>query len=579
MSANVLFTRSTLAHRLRCGAALVACLAALGLSNRAKADDLNAQIAAGEFAPAVAAAQQAPGQQRDAMLGQIAQAQAAAGAPAAAVKTVGQIGNDKVRADILAQPGGAGGGAGAGQNQQANNAQHADFQPLQDLITQTVATKTWQENGGNGTLSPFPTGVSIDPSGMLQPLMKNNDDLAKLRATSQSGEVSGGVHHSSPLRMVSLTKLEKQLQLNRALGQGPDDAMQNMAGLRRVQYVFVYPETNDIVLAGPAGDWTVGPENRIVSVETGEPVVHLDDLVVVLRHMMKSADAMFGCRIDPRPEGLKKVQEFIAKWSGRAVQVEDRKGWVEALRQQLGKQVISIDGSLDPQSGVARTIVEADYRMKCVGMGIEPGVPGVKSYLSLIKGNPPAMGVLRWWFNLNYDAIETSSDRMAFAIRGQGVKVESENEHLTRQGEQVHTGDSEPLNREFAESFTKHFGELCAKYPVYAELRNICDLALVAALIREESLADKADWHMTYFGNPSGYAAEHGAVPKEVDSIANFRVVNQHTFVTGVSGGVRVAPNALVQKSAIKTEDYPKLKDQRPYNSPKASQGDRWWWD
>ena len=39
-------------------------------------------------------------------------------------------------------------------------------------------------------------------------------------------------------------------------------------------------------------------------------------------------------------------------------------------------------------------------------------------------------------------------DRLAFAIRGQGVKVESENEHLTAQGERVHTGQSEPLNRQ-----------------------------------------------------------------------------------------------------------------------------------
>ena len=64
-----------------CGAAaLLGILAALGLSGHAQsgrlqADDLNAQLAAGEFAPAVAAAQQAPAQQRDAWLGQIAQAQ------------------------------------------------------------------------------------------------------------------------------------------------------------------------------------------------------------------------------------------------------------------------------------------------------------------------------------------------------------------------------------------------------------------------------------------------------------------------------------------------------------------------
>ncbi len=89
---------------------------------------------------------------------------------------------------------------------------------------------------------------------------------------------------------------------------------------------------------------------------------------------------------------------------------------------------------MDPQTRAARTLVEADYRMKLVGMGLEEGVPGVKSYMSLIKSPPTEMGVLRWWFTLNYDSIQTSQDHLAFNIRGQGVKVESENEHLTAQG-------------------------------------------------------------------------------------------------------------------------------------------------
>ena len=182
---------------------------------------------------------------------------------------------------------------------------------------------------------------------------------------------------------------------------------------------------------------------------------------------------------------------------------------------------------MDPQTRAARTLVEADYRMKLVGMGLEEGVPGVRSYMSLIKSPPKEMSTLRWWFTLNYDSIQTSQDHLAFNIRGQGVKVESENEHLTAQGERVHTGESEPLNRQFTESFTKHFDELCAKYPIYAELRNLCDLALAASLVREEGLADKVDWHMAYFGNPQAFVVEQGAAPKEVDSVVNYRLLNQ----------------------------------------------------
>ena len=111
--------------------------------------------------------------------------------------------------------------------------------------------------------------------------------------------------------MISLTRLEKQIQLNEALGQGIDETMKYLAGLRRIEYVFVYPETGDLVVAGPAGDWTVGGENRVVSRDTGDPVVRLDDLVVIFRHMMTGRDAHFGCMINPRQESLKNAIEFL----------------------------------------------------------------------------------------------------------------------------------------------------------------------------------------------------------------------------------------------------------------------------
>ena len=190
------------------------------------------------------------------------------------------------------------------------------------------------------------------------------------------------------------------------------------------------------------------------------------------------------------------------------------------------------------------------------------------------------MGVLRWWFTLNYESIQTSQDHLAFNIRGQGVKVESENEHITAQGERNHTGESEPLNRQFAESFTKHFDELCAKYPIYAELRNLCDLALAASLVREEGLADKVGWHMAYFGDPQAFAVEQGAAPKEVESVVNCRVLEgKGRFIAGVSGGVIVKPSELVSRKAIQVESYPQLQEKRPSNAAKPQAADRWWWD
>ena len=143
-------------------------------------------------------------------------------------------------------------------------------------------------------------------------------DLAALRINNQQRAGQDDVRQSSPLRMISLTRLEKQIQLNAALGQGVDEAMKYLAGLRRIEYVFVYPETGDLVVAGPAGDWTVAGENRVVSRDTGDPVVRLDDLVVVFRHMLAGRDAQFGCMINPRQEGLKSALDFLST-SGASV--------------------------------------------------------------------------------------------------------------------------------------------------------------------------------------------------------------------------------------------------------------------
>ncbi len=248
----------------------------------------------------------------------------------------------------------------------------------------------------------------------------------------------------------------------------------------------------------------------------------------------------------------------------------------------MGLQDIEVLG-LDPRTRAARIIVEADYRMKLVGLGLEKGVPGVQSYLASIKlrpgESPPAMTVLRWWFVLNYDAVRASRDRTAYEICGQGVKVESENERLTAEGKRIHTGQSDELTRKFARSFTENFQALCDKYPIYGELRNVCDVALVASLVREEDLAGKVGWHMTCFGKPEAYRVELGPSPKTVQSVANYRVVNQKTIIAGVSGGVRVDPQRLVTQQAVQIDGGQQLSGKRKAVVSRPVARDAWWWD
>ncbi len=356
--------------------------------------------------------------------------------------------------------------------------------------------------------------------------------------------------------------------------------MLTLAGLQRVKYVFAYPESGDLVLAGPAGDWKVDDDGRIVSKKTLEPVVRLDDLLVLLRRGPDAANSHFGCSINPRQASLAKTQAFLASSSQKPLEPGQRKKWLSDLRDTVGRQDIEIFG-IDPASRVARILVEADYHMKLIGMGLAEGVDGVESYLSSIHlrhgESPPAMSVLRWWFTLKYDTIARSEANDAFELVGQGVGVLSENEMLAEQGQRVHTGHSDPLNRQFAESFTAHFGELSQKYPVYGELRNMFDLAMAAAIIQSDRLAEKVGWKPTIFANGTQLRLPHGNVPREVETVINHRVINQRTILAGVSGGVMVAPSDVLKEA--RATDSTGVAIERTAPPPKELAAEAWWWD
>jgi hypothetical protein len=543
----------------------------------------HAYLATGEFAPAVQMARQFPSPRRDACLAQVAEAQDHVGAWNASRESIAAIGDDRTRAETISRlknqaPSAKGGGS------------QADFDSLIDLITSTIKPTSWDKVGGSGSIMPFPTGVWIDSHGLLQPLLKGDpgSKLASLRASSsQAASANENVRCAANLRKVSLTRLEKQIQLLQLAGRPVPDEMQVLAGLQRIQYVFLYPDSGDLVLAGPADDWVTGPEGIVVGRETGRPVVRLDDLVVVFRHMLSGPDARFGCLITPRQQGLARLQKYLQQPAPKFASTRDRQQWTARLREQLGRQDIEIYG-LDPRTRAAHVMIEADYRMKLIGMGLEEGVPGVKSYLDSIQippgGSPPPMSVLRWWFTLDYESVTADQDRRAFAIEGPGVKVESENERLTAEGKRVHTGQSDELNRLFAHSFTAHLEPLAQKYPIYAELRNLCDLALVGTLLREEALPEKINWHMTLFGDAQAYPLRLGPSPKEVESVINLRVIDDpvgkrlHTVV-GVSGGVAVRPTAFVRGDALQVETDGVVSGIRSQAAPRQLNEEPWWWD
>ncbi|MGE0759657.1 MAG: DUF1598 domain-containing protein, partial [Pirellulaceae bacterium] len=332
-----------------------------------------AHLAAGEFGPAIELARNThAASRRDTMWAEIANAQRNAGARYAATHAASSIQDRQLRNAAF---GGFGRESGSLRSGSRGGAALADFDTLIELIKTTVAPDSWDDAGGVGAAEAFPTGVLVDTAGTLRrgaltsPV--TDESLLRVRRSALSSSGNRDVRQSSHLRKVSLPRLEREVQRQWALGRRPDEAMRALAGLSRIQYVMVFPESGDLGLAGPAGDWTRDLEGRLVGQETGQPVVQLDDLVVLLRRELQGSPP-FGCAITPRQENLAALQQFVAESAVRSLRPGERAGWLAELRRKLGLQDIEVFG-INAQTRLARVLVEADYRMKLVGMGLEPG--------------------------------------------------------------------------------------------------------------------------------------------------------------------------------------------------------------
>jgi hypothetical protein len=565
-----------------CGfAAVLACAPIARAQNAEQA--VGNHLQAGEFGPAVALAQQQQGPVRDRLMGQIANAQARAGMRQAAFDTVGGIGNSRAFGQTLQGISGQGIGDPFGAAPRGGLGQ-PDFDSLIDLITNTVKPDSWRDAGGPGTVEPFQGGVRVDTAGLVHSLLTGDASgmLPGLRRKAAQIGSNADVRSKSLLRKVSLTRLERAVQLKLAKGEPLGEDMLAMAGLHKIQYVLVYPETGDIVLAGPAGNWRTDEEGRVVSTDADRPTLQLEGFLVILRHIFSEKERSFGCSIEPVRDNLAQTKAFLDKWAGKKIPAgaSAKEKWLGELRDTLGRQAIEFYG-IDPRTRVARVMFEADYRMKLVGIGKEKGLHTVPSYLSMLKADDAAatLGVLRWWFTLNYESILASADGDAFEVRGQGVKVLSENELVDAQGNRSHTGQSDEFTAAFAQNFTKAFKDLAAKYPIYAELQNICDLALVCSLMRNQDLPGKVGWQMNCFGSPGEYQVSLGNAPKMVESVINQRDLAKGRFVVVVSGGVRIDPTALTEKSALASDKQGTLDSRRGAAAPRDLPLTRWWWD
>ncbi len=408
-------------------------------------------------------------------------------------------------------------------------------------------------------------GVKVDVDGILS--NPEVSELKELRAAWQAGlqEVPADLRQPTDLRFVSLARLEAAAAEAQQAGQPLPDAVRFMAGLTRVKYVLVYPEANDVVLAGPAEGWRVDGLGNVVGAASGRPVLLLDDFMTALRVARQANVSGISCSIDPTPEG-------IARWrqiSGTLTAKNGARQAADRIVEAVGPQKITITG-LPATSHFARTLVAADFRMKRLAMDFEKApVDGLPSYLSMLSGRGQSNLMPRWWLAPNYEPIRRDADGLAWELRGTGVKCLTEEDILHGDGRIEHTGQSSSVAQKWADNFTEKFAELAREDSTFGQLRNVMDLAVVAALLSKEGLTEFSGLEMPEL--TGGVALEQYAAPRSVASQASL-VKKGRNWIVSVSGGVQIFPWQVADRTEVARE----LASVRPQQE--AANRAAWYW-
>jgi len=450
------------------------------------------------------------------------------------------------------------------------------------LLVAASTSNALGQGGGGGQGS---AGVVVDANGVLR--MQTVADptgqltIAQKQAAKQARQ--GDLAKGSKLRFVSLNRLEQAVIAQAAGDRKPTEEMKYLAGITRIKYVFVYPESGDIVLAGPAEGWYNDLSGRVVGMDTGRPVLELQDLVAAMRVFAPGANkgSVVGCSIDPTQEGLQRMQEFLRQIGGAADpnNAAYTQSIVDGLRTSLGLQSVRIMG-VAPTTHFAQVLVEADYRMKLIGIGLEPPLVKMTTFIDKADPNSARNALMRWFFVPDYKCVKVAENGEAMELVGDGVKLVDEREVVTADGRRaVPVGGGKNLaSTAFTTTFTQKYPELAAKKPIYAQLRNLIDLTVAAAFLQQHDYYGKAEQKFETFMSEEKFPIETYTAPVQVDTVVT-SVWKGNRLLTPVAGGVTIqAKQALATDNQLDDADGKTAQVHKGVKLADLKPG-QWWWD
>ena len=297
---------------------------------------------------------------------------------------------------------------------------------------------------------------------------------------------------------------------------------------------------------------------------------------VALRAFSPAGDQanIVGVSIDPTREGLANLQQYLARVSNRVRPGVERQ-LIAGMKEALGMQNVTIKG-IPPKTHFAQVLVEADYRMKLISIGLENPRTKIASWVS--RANPATVArnaLQRWYFTPNYERVVVSNDRLAMQLDGPGVKLVSESEVVNAAGVR-NAAKASASATAFAQGFTKNYPSLAQESPVYAQMRNLFDMLIAAAYIQQQDFYGQASWDLGVLADEENYPIETYIAPVQVETAVN-ALWKGRTLMTPIGGGVDIRPLKAIDTEFVRIDQAGKTDQMRKQiELPVKGQ---WWWD
>ena len=383
-------------------------------------------------------------------------------------------------------------------------------------------------------------GINVDANGRVSPLDQEKAEIVGKVMANVLESPSESLDRKVSRRTISLKKLDAQVREIVEQYDVLPDAIRYLGGLTSIEHIIVVPEEKDLLLVGSAEGWRTDATGNVVGNQTGQSVLVFEDFLTALRLWHQPVPPRtVVCSIEPTLETLAKLVRLHQRFTN--ITADNADAYAVALEEAYGKEnPITITG-MPATSRFARVLVAADFKMKRIALGLEPSqVRDIQSYVSLISTSRPNISP-HFWLVPEYAPITHDSAKLTWRLGDLRIRALPHEDY--RSSQRNRSTDRAALT--WCRNMGENYDALARVQPVFGELRNTMRLALVAALIRQENLLQRANCTLTILLDESRLKLVDYPEPK---SVAFRSVRSQSGFSTIVAcGGVEINPLSAVR--------------------------------